>query len=97
MLTARKEILGRVLDLIQLSRPLIDDETFAAIDGFAYRGEPEMAFEGMILGLMTSKAYLETVSFSELQFIAKLYNLDKDPVLDGNFWQKFILWQNRCK
>ncbi len=51
-----------------------------------------MAFEALAVELIRSGAYPEGFDFSEWRELALTFGLDRESVIDADFWPRFLEW-----
>ncbi|MEM7245847.1 MAG: hypothetical protein AAF533_10920 [Acidobacteriota bacterium] len=81
--------------IVRACWPLVDGDGQKEVRHYLEHGEPEMAFEGLMLELMTGDRFPSEVEFSDLQAMARAFRLDEESVFDGDFWEKFCRWGAR--
>ncbi len=82
--------------LLEACREQLDAEDVQSVVHLLEHGEPEMAFEGLVLDLIAADAYPENFQFAEWDALAKDLGLNKEAVFDGDFWSKFTKWGQKA-
>ncbi len=82
----------RLENYIALSESLISEDGLQEVKHFFEHDEYEMAFEGLVIELMTINKYPEQYNYEEWKNMALKFGLDKESVFDGEFWNKFEKW-----
>ena len=93
---ARQNELDKIIEtLVKESEPLLNRDRYEAVLHYSKTGEFEMAFEGLILELISVKKYPKNFNFMEFMKLAKECELDTNPSLDGFFWDSFTTWGSK--
>jgi hypothetical protein len=74
------------------SKEIIANEGIEEIEHFFNHSEYEMAFEGLLIELITVSKYPKGFSFSDWKMLGEHYQLDKETVFDAYIWAKFMKW-----
>lgn len=82
----------KVRDLFEECRHLIEDDGASRVSHYIDHNEHEMAFEGLVLELISADATPKNFQFSEWEELARRMRLAEDAVFDGDFWSKFLAW-----
>ncbi len=82
----------QISEIIRACRSVLPDDAMKEVDHFFTHGEPEMAFEGLVIELMKADVVPPTYDYDEWCGLARDLGLDEDSVFDGEFWTKFVTW-----
>lgn len=84
---------AKIGQIISVSLPLLSREIARKeVLHFYEHGEFEMAFEGLLLELMSEDRRPVEFSFEEWGDVIREIGLDKQSVFDSEFWPKFQAW-----
>lgn len=81
-----------LLELINICIGAIDTDAYEAVMHYYKHDEYEMALEGLIIELVSTKYPLSKIKIKELLNLAKYYKLDTDSVFDADIWNKLMQW-----
>ena len=77
---------------IEACLPLLPDDGAKEVRHYLDHGEPEMAFEGCMLELISANQLPSDIGFAKLCALARGLGLEEESVFDGEFWSKFCRW-----
>ncbi|MCA9274147.1 MAG: hypothetical protein KDA31_14010 [Phycisphaerales bacterium] len=83
---------AKIGEIIEACRPLLSKEALNGIDHWFSHDEWEIAFEGLVLHLIEADVVPPYFDFDEWCALGREIGLDKDSVIDGEFWTKFVTW-----
>ena len=92
---AARSVEARIGEIICSCRTILPDSAMREVDHYFANGEPEMAFEGLVIELMNADVVPPTYDFKEWRALMRDTGIDVDPVFDGDFWQKFVAWARK--
>ncbi|QDT42989.1 hypothetical protein Pan241w_30840 [Gimesia alba] len=82
-----------VVNLIASCRSLLALEAMSGVDHYLNHGEPEMAFEGLLIELMKANRLPESFHSIHWEQMARSAGLiDEGGVFDYEIWNKFSVW-----
>lgn len=90
-----KEIVSRIESVIDLLNDRLETETMVEVMHYFNHSEYEISFEGLMIDAMSIPIISLPIGFEELKDIAINLKLDKETVLDSDFWMKFLEWGNK--
>jgi hypothetical protein len=82
---------------IKNSKPYLDDEQINAILEYYNHGEYEMAFEGLLIELISINKYPNDFSFNNWLQVGKLCKIDTLASFDDTIWNRFLVWGNKTE
>ena len=77
---------------IDVSKEMLSHDALEAVNHYFEHDEFEMCFEGLVIELMSNKAYPSDFNFHDWKKLAIEYHLNEHSVFDGVFWENFCLW-----
>lgn len=86
------DVAMRVAEIIGACRSVLSDEAIEGVDHYYEHGEPEMAFEGLLIELMKADAAPPTFDYDAWCALGRDCGLDEDCVFDAELWTKFLAW-----
>ena len=78
--------------LLDHYRAFIDNDAYEEIMHYYTHDEYEMALEGFIIEIISSKVSINETEKTEIIDLAKYYRLDTESVFDASIWDKFMRW-----
>ena len=84
----------KVGEMISICRQLIAEDGAKEVQHFYDQGEFEMAFEGLVLELISADVAPSDISYGEWIALGKALKLDEESIFVGDFWDKFLNWTN---
>ena len=85
----------KLFSFIENSKEIIPMDGYLESCRFFEHGEFEMAFEGLLIELITEGKKPKGFNAAEWIALGKEFELDKDSVFDGDIWEKFIEWASK--
>lgn len=82
----------RVGEIIGACRSILSGDAMEGVDHYDEHGEPEMAFEGLLIELMQADVVPPTYDYDAWCALGRDCGLDEDCVFDAELWTKFVAW-----
>ncbi|WP_298867888.1 hypothetical protein [uncultured Gimesia sp.] len=87
-----------VINLLEPCRSLLDPELLTEVDHYLEHGEPEMAFEGLLIELTKSNLDPTPYNTKQWEHTAKACGLlSEGGIFDYEIWSKFCSWRDISK
>lgn len=77
---------------IEESRSCLNEEQIEAVLEYYNHGEYEMAFEGLLIELISNNSYPNCFSFENWVQVGKYCKINISANFDDTLWDKFLEW-----
>lgn len=86
------EYIYKLKEFIELSENQIPKKGMKELKYYCNHAEYEMAFEGLIIELISANKYPQKFDATEWKKVAIAFGLKEESVFDSEIWNKFMNW-----